>query len=614
MKTKSIAFVLLALLLTATFSLAKSPIERKVYKAIFSLPKEDQLNGRGRLALRRYLRVTTNEQRKALTLLCEEGADTAVAKLRQEVSSIVIDGNGDDWLATSLVDVDKLHDTRAIKADKKAGAAAPCDDLHRFAFAQNDSSLLFMFAPKALPKKGAQFHYRVNLIVGGKIVYAIVWASWGNVIQQWNAKTGAFIKNIKNSSAKFVRGKVFEASVPRTLLAGLPQRYSVQPVVWHEFKNRLDAANGTFRLPPNKSGKKVCLALFCHYANDGWVKPGSLAPIVQALNDGVLYDMASSAELKKQIVRDGRLFQEEALKAGILYSFKDQKSLQKLDLACQLVWANRQGMFGGYNDYAYPFAPDGVMGKEAYEFMTISAKTLQICRKLVQKNKLLVKGDLAATVKKVELWLGEVLKYRRYSVEAIAELARHNPKSQKWQRLAKKVTEEEKYKRQHITSVAGRAVHKGVNWSASFQVDFLLRNNFWYGNCVDVTTVAQAIYKSLGVPAIHICFGPIAPGHYREQHSFPLWFSSADRSWYNFNRQGNVPASWMAKGGVKNEVYFYVNGPQLTSRWSAFKIKEKGASISTNNRALRFIVDYNRWKTIQSDGFAHSLLKAKLAF
>ena len=601
----------------SAISLANTPFE-KIKSASAKLPQNQRPNERALKSIKKYLKGASGSRHKrlnldkAVALLCEDGADESSLALERELSSIVVDGRPNDWLSTSFVDEDNLEDTRPIKKEKPSGQADGCDDLSRFGFAQSEKDLFLFFEPKALPKSKAQFHYRINFINDkGRIVFAVLWTSKGNFIQQWNVDDGSFLRHVPLAEAHFAVGTVYEARVPKVLLPALPQKYLVQAVVWHEFKNRLDALNGTFRLPPGKECCKHSLALFCRYAEKGYLD-GDLDLLAQAIVDGHLYGMAENEKLKERIVRDGFEFQQELDKGHRLYPEKLCLPKGEYDLACQLVLASRQGIYGGYNDFGYPLAVNGKLTQEAYEFMIMQPRTLPLCRQLLKKNELVVKGHLLKTINNIERWLSEVIKYRRYRCADIEELARYNPKSPKWQRLAKTVRLEEKHNRQYITKVGAHKIHKGVNWSATFQVNFLLRNNFFYGNCVDVTTVALAIHKAMGVPSLHICFGPISLGHYREQHSFPMWFSHEDERWYSFNRQGNVPAKWMERAGRKNDVYFYINGPQMGSRWSSYKIKEQRNQIGTNNRALRFVVSKKRWTDIQKAGLVHSLFTRRL--
>jgi len=109
----------------------------------------------------------------------------------------------------------------------------------------------------------------------------------------------------------------------------------------------------------------------------------------------------------------------------------------------------------------------------------------------------------------------------------------------------------------------------GVNFSTTFQVAFIDRNNFFYGNCVDLTAVALAFYKALGIPALHLCYGVIAEGYFREVHSFPVYYSSREDGWFNYLRGGNEPPGWYLKEGATLDVFFYVNGLHAGSHWES---------------------------------------------
>ena len=77
---------------------------------------------------------------------------------------------------------------------------------------------------------------------------------------------------------------------------------------------------------------------------------------------------------------------------------------------------------------------------------------------------------------------------------------------------------------------------------------------------------------------MHICYGIVAEGTFREIHSFPVHYVSAAKKWFNYEHGGNPVYEW-AKMGAKNySIFYYYNMPQTGADWNMISIPIPGAN------------------------------------
>ncbi|MCP4137184.1 MAG: hypothetical protein GY754_39815 [bacterium] len=534
--------------------------------------------------------------RQGLPLLLEPELHKKLLRSESIIKDLKIDGLIDDWESSKLIISDTAKDLVPINKSKATGRYKQHEDLKRYAGIMDDEYLYCMVDAFSRPKKGQKFHYRINLVNSNtKLMYAVIWTNFGNFIQQWNPKTGAFIKNINIKNSIIIRKDVCEAKVPLSILKGLPESFYIEPVSWNEKNNTYDHhwTNILYR-PVSKEYNRSSLEVFCRYAEKGVLTPNDPLPLAQAITEGYIYKMAHRS-IKDLVIRDGIAMIREA---------KRHKELKDLGLAPLLAWCSRAIMYGGYNRFGfYMYAKNGSINKEAYEFMVLSPKTLNRCRSIMKKNNLVVKENIRATANKVETWLERSInKYRRYNFSDIAEL--YNSDKNYWETVYRESLDEKNTGRTNITSINGKKINKGIVFSPNFQVNYIHKNGYFYGNCVDVTTIAMSFYKALGVPALHVCYGSIAKKFHKEIHSFPVHFSSRENKWFNFSRGGNTLYSWALKGSTPLKVFYYINMPQSGSSWNHFERSFMGNKMSLSSRACPEIVSVKKWQRLNRNGFS----------
>ncbi len=120
---------------------------------------------------------------------------------------------------------------------------------------------------------------------------------------------------------------------------------------------------------------------------------------------------------------------------------------------------------------------------------------------------------------------------------------------------------------------------------------------------MDITTTAIAIYKAIGIPAIHFYYSSIGDGYFKEIHSFPMYYNSLDYRWYNFEKGGNIIHPW-ARGSRHLEVLYYINTPQIGSLWQMNKPEIMGNILYLSSRAKHFIVSEREWGNINANGYS----------
>ena len=191
------------------------------------------------------------------------------------------------------------------------------------------------------------------------MVYAIVWSSSGNGIQEWDGN-GNFIEYVPIGKSKFAAKDVFEAKIPRRLLKHLPPLCLVQGVVYNEERNGLDTKlDAALEYSQDDLMKCSSLEVLFRYAEKSELTADEPVVLAQAIADGFIYRIADS-ETKKLIVGDGLAMVEESRQA-FRQQFTGQQLTPKLPFRFLLHWANRVAMHGGYNNLGYFYLKDGLL-------------------------------------------------------------------------------------------------------------------------------------------------------------------------------------------------------------------------------------------------------------
>lgn len=594
---------LLSLLQVETVNAQFKPTtQRELRRAILTIPNR-RLRRRAQPIILRYALQSTKpalQDGLRVLLKTERHLQAKYRKLKKQISRIVIDGSARDWKNLDLLHTDLLNDSTEIDTDETAGVAQASDDLKRWGLIVDEKFIYGFFEPVVSPRSGEEYHYRINLFNDKwEILYAIVWTSSSNVIQEWDGQ-GNFVRYLSLSGVSFAKGQVFEARLPRRLLPGLLFANGIQAVVWHEFKNRVDSHTvlpGALSL--KDSYRNTSVELLAQYAKRGALEINDPLPVALALTDGYLYKRADIS-LKEEIVTDGVGILNEA-KTSQNYSFPGQEKLTDLSLEALLFWANRMVIYGGYGDLDYYMTSMGRFNQAAYHFLAVQPETLRQARELIIQLGLLDQDDLEATVKNIQQWLWSINKYRRYYFSAIEEMYRNNPDNPS----IRQIYEESLYELQHnltdVTEVNGVPINKGTIFSPSFQIPYAAQNGLFYGNCVDVAAMAITIYKSLGITAFPIAYGSVNNGIYNEYHTIAYYYSSLHRQWLNFE-VGTDSSALLSDDLILTQI----NRPQIGAYWSLIEYDLGPVKSTLSSRITPQLFSNQDWNLRYQQGYSHA--------
>ncbi|MBF0378796.1 MAG: hypothetical protein HQK72_15135 [Desulfamplus sp.] len=520
-----------------------------------------------------YISVSSSETiKKALYLIMEYENSELLVKNQNIINSIKIDGELSDWADVENTYEDKEKDITTINSSLPIGAYSKSDDLKKDGVIHGNGFIYCMLEPFEMPRNEDEYHYRTNILNSeNQLVYAVVWTNYGNFIQEWDSQNNTFIKNIDINDALFAKKNGFEAKIPTDKLNNLPEYYHTQAVVWHEHKNSLDT-NYIWSLETsieNRYGYRYSLDVFCQYAEKMDFTIDDPFPIAQAITEGYIYKLAEN-EIRPTVIDDGLEMIKQSEKS-MNYSFQGQASLKATPIEAILLWADRSIMFGGYRGTNLELLKSGRLNKEAYDFLILKPSSLDTIRIVMENNGLIESENLANTMLNIENWLWQKNKYRRYYIEDIIALYESNPEY--WAVVYQESLQELETGNVNITKVNGKDINKGGIFSASFQVDYIYDNGLFYGNCVDVTAIVTAFHKAIGIPSTFFTYGAIDGNYFKEIHSFPIYYSSQDDMWFNYEKGGNGLYGYSSENtGASNsyDVLFTINRPQVGSDWKMF--------------------------------------------
>jgi len=587
--------------------------ESAVKKALTSLRPKPSVKTQNKIL--NYLKSSTNpEVARGFNLLSEKNLDAKMAKAKGIISNIKIDGNISDWEASGLIQNDKEGDPAAID-NAKGWNFAPTDDIKKYCFIMDNKNAYAMVQPFQMPAAGQKYHFRINIYDGdavktlGNKVYSIIWTSEGNFLQKFDMKTGEFIGNFQISDAVFVKKDVFEVKMPASVLKNLPYQFVASAVTWHDFNNVYDEAYTlTSEQGINEKYAKMALPLFVKYADKIDLPVNDLTAISQALSEAYIYKRAENG-LRAQVIKDGLAMIKYA--RNVKKFFTNQKALGEMDLDEMLTWSNRAIIYGGLGGMQYSPAKNKKFNKTAYNFMFLRPETLDKAMTLMTKNNFLKPDDLGLSLKSLQKWLVDQEKYRRENFSDIEAIHTAYKGQANWETVYQESLADKNNDQTNITTINGVSINKGAIFSPSFQVDYLLAHNYYYGNCVDAAAVALAVYKALGLPSVPFKYGTSAEGYWKEIHIFPVYYSSAANKWLQSEPYKNSVWSW-ANPGKPYKIGFSVIRPQIGSYWAASVIDVKGSEVWTNSREYSQFITEDAWNEVSDNGYWAEELKKVL--
>jgi len=551
--------------------------------------------------------------KQGLEALLEEGLERKLAKAREQIAAIKIDGKTSDWDKTNFYQIDEQYDFGNLDPEKEMNETPDItDDVNRYGFVMDEANAYFMFEPVGTPGAGSKYHYKVNILdFEGKPIYTVGWSDSGNYVEKLDPSSGRSLSKESPAGAEFAGKGSFEARVPAQYFKGLPYVFDVKALVYHDFKNASDECHKLLKEQPiGEKYKKCALELFCRYAEKSDLTPDDPFPLAQAITDAHLYKCAED-KLRPQVVADGIEMANFAKKKSKI-GFDGQKPLAELGLAEILAWSNREVMQGGYScTQNYQAARNERLNKDAYEFIALRVSDLEKCLELIEKNKLASGNDLPKTIRKIEKWLTEKEKYRRVNIDDLAVLSEFDPA---FKATFEEAQAEQNEKNNFALTINGVRIDKGTVFTPTFQIDCLVKKGYYFGNCVDVAATAIAFYKALHVPALAITYGAHAEKYYFDIHTFAIYFCSGENGWFTFERAGNEIYRFATVESIdKYKVLYFIHAPQAGSHWSHAIKYFDGATVYMTSRSRAKVVELDDWRKSNRKGFpADEVAKAIL--
>ena len=516
------------------------------------------------------------EVQKGLSILLQPALLQKRVNARRSVSSLVIDGKAGDWEGAGLARTDELHDLVPISDTRPLGPYSAADDIARYGFIADDDYVYVMLEPAALPGSGLPYYYAVNLHNAyGRIFYIIMWTGWGGYLQERDAATDTQLRTFRTPEMSFAAREVFEARIPRALFQRLPLHFYIEPVAWNEANNAVDYKwEGVVESTNSEKYNNYALELFCRYAERQALAPDDPFPLAQATADAYIYKVVDDAT-RETVVDDGLLMLAQAELASE-YNFPGQINLRNIEFDQLLLWANRLNTFI-FNDYRWKFRASLAVNnerfsREIYDFLFLNPRTLVQARSLIDDAGILDATSLRSTVQNIEYWLSIKRQYRS-PLEFMQRMYDSDPAY--FQELYDAIVWEEENNANVITTVEGEPIYKYSNGSASFQLDYLEQHDTYYGNCGDTMTMALAMAKAIGLPAVHFHYDAIDDPDYIPIHSFPAYYSSSSSRYLGFLSPWNQVFPWAITGRDSERIHYYVELPivspdwQLRDRWFA---------------------------------------------
>lgn len=595
---------IICLIIFCSFFIAQNSFAKTTFPELKKAAHHPKLTKKQEAKIKRYLSQNTSSTiKKGLKLLLEKKLDKKLIKAKNIISNFKIDGKISDWKHTGLIKKDDKNDTLPIDKKKDEPKTKGIDDLKSYGFIMDENYIYTMVKPYKMPAKNETYHYQMNLVnQKGHIIYVIFWTSQGNYIQEWNPATGKYVKDHYLPDSIFAKKNIFEAKIPIAKLINLPYFFAAEGIVWHEHRNKYDYSWQTpFEQPIEELYKKASADLFFEYTKKIKLKINDPFPVVQALTDGFVYKFANN-NIKQRVINDGIKMIRYA--KNISYAFPEQITLSKNNLEALLAWANRSFSYGIYSNYY--LADNKKLNKAVYNFMFMDPNSLKIANSLIKNNNFYDSTNLDNTIYQIETWITDQEKYR-----AQIKRLKHQ---QKYNSYLRPIYLENLYEQKHhqrvITKINGFKIKKDFIYSPTFQIKYLQKHNFFYGNCGDVAIVAEVFYKALGIPVFSLSYNAIAKDFFYSIHTFPVYYSSQDDKWFNYTRNGNPVYDWAKpKNNAPYQIFYTVNHPQIGSYWEDNYQEIKNNNIwSTTNRPYK-IISENSWQEINEQGYPMSSFK-----
>lgn len=596
MKNKKILYFTI---IFSLFFIAQNSFAKTTFTELKKAANQPKLTKAQEYKIKKYLtRSTSITIQTGLKILLEKKLDKKLNKKKRIIANFKIDGKISDWKHTGLIKKDPLNDTIIINEKESKPDTKAIDDLVSYGFIMNNDYIYTMLKPAKMPTKNKTYHYRINLInQKGHLIYAILWTSWGNYVQEWNPETGNYVRDHYFPNSVFSKKNIFEAKIPVAKLIKLPYYFAAEGVVWHEHHNQYDYS---WLLPYeqsiNEKYSKASAKLFFEYAKKTKLRINDPMPVVQSLTDGFAYKFADK-KVKKEVIADGLKMINYA-NNNINYTFPEQKTLVDNDLEALFTWSNRAF---GYGDYlSYYLTNNQRMNHQTYHFMFMDPDRLILADTMIKNNNLYDSTDLSNTIYNIESWLWEKEHYRA-GLDFLKLLLEYNPGME--ETYQENVLEEQNHQRV-ITKINGFKIKTYNNYSPTFQINYLYQNNTFYGNCGDIAIAGQVFYKALGVPTFSFSYGTIANKFNYGIHTFPIYYSSKDDLWYNYTKSGNGIYDWAKpENNQPYDVLYYVNRPQIGSYWEhLYKTIDQNDIWLTSNRYTN-VVSVEKWQEINEQGY-----------
>jgi len=545
----------------------------------------------------KYLTESTNPvMARGIHLLFERNHDSENIKLNECLAKLKLSGEVAQWEEFGFNKKTGDPAIGATDGNKPMGTKENTDLIKSYAVVTDKDFIYLMVEPVA---KGEKYHYRINLCFNGGIGYAPVWCPGFTCIQEWDPKTGGYVKNLELPPDCYMssNGKVMEAKIPLKLLKSLPNSFSVNVVAWQDFKNLYTSYNDCIIYEQQVfKMQKMSLLVLCKYAESIEITLNNPFPLAQAICEGFIYKISEDS-IKDQIIKDGLKMIEES-QIVMKNEFRNQKKLSELtNFENILAWSCRLIIYGGYNVDFYR-NKQNLLTLEAYRFCVFDPTLLAKCRELIAKNNLL-DPDLQTCMKKIETYVTSTQKYRRTELSTMKKIYDAFP-NDFWKEQYEGQKAEEDANDMHISEVNSSKIHKGANWSSTFQIEYLYRNGKTYGNCVDVAGITIAFHKSVGIPSFHITYHTISEKNQEELHTFPVYYESLSDKWYNFTRNGN------AINDEKVTILYRLNRPQIGSYYKSGWETIKGQSFIITSRMKVLFAKSAEWNKLNIEGIPNS--------
>ncbi|MFA6432134.1 MAG: hypothetical protein WCV91_07140 [Candidatus Margulisiibacteriota bacterium] len=547
-----------------------------------------------------------NVGRKIILRLNESIQKSAAANIKADIK---LDGEDADWIKAGAVISDPSGDVGELDKTADKGVFQPLDDIVGYGFTADNNNLYFMLKPAAMPTDRDYYDYNINLLsLTGKMLYKICWRMYENSISYYDEDNQLMGNVPDNSGSVFIKKNVFEAKVPKKILKDLPSNFYIEAMSNHYHRNAADLACNELiygSLASLKNENNYSLELFCKYAEKIDLDPNDPFPLAQAIVDAFPYKMVTG-DVKEEVVNDGLAMIAEA-KGANKYNYSGQKRLSERGFENILLWADR-GIGLSYQDPIFKFYSSlpksgGKYNKEVYEFLFLTPKSLALCRQMVEKNGLLVPGNISATCDNIQKWLQKKEDYRADDF-FLGKLFAYDPKKYSGIYYAYKNDD-----KPCITTIGDDEILKWTNQSASFQVGYLYKNGVYFGNCVDVAVVSSAFAKSIGISPIIFHYDSILDNDQETIHTFPAYYDSNANLYRCFIKGENIVQGWAKKGSKVINVGYSIEVPITWPYWNIRAKKLYGYNGDFSSNVYPAKVSEADWEKIDNVGLSAERVK-----